>query len=99
LDKVQWVKESKKMTLAVVSLIVGLALAFGVELRVLQPLGVASSDLLDGIVTGLIVSAGSEGFNSIMKFLGYAKEQKKADAAEKKEDVQPAALAKLEQAV
>ena len=64
----------KKIVLGVVSLIVGLVLAFGAGLRVLQPLGVAKADFLDGVVTALIVSAGTEGFNSIIKFLGYAKE-------------------------
>jgi hypothetical protein len=93
------VKESKKMILGLVSLAVGLLLAFGIGLRVLQPLGVFSSDYLDAIVTGLIISAGSEGFNSILKFLGYAKEGKKADAAEKKEEVPASALVDLQKAV
>jgi hypothetical protein len=97
--EMQRVKESKKMILGLVSLAVGLLLAFGIELRVLQPLGVVSSDYLDALVTGLIISAGSEGFNSILKFLGYAKEGKKADAAEKKEEVPAAALVNLEKAV
>jgi len=50
---------------------------------VLQALGVSNVDFIDGVVTGLIISAGTEGFNSIMKFLGYAKEEKKGDAAVK----------------
>jgi hypothetical protein len=33
---------------------------------------------VDVLVTGLVVSGGTEGFNSIMKFLGYKKEEKKA---------------------
>lgn len=71
----------KKLVLGLMSLIVGLILAIGAGLRVLQPLGVINADVLDIIVTGLVISAGTEGFNSIMKFLGYAKETKKADAA------------------
>ena len=70
-------KADKKLILGIVSLIVGLVLAFGAGLRVLQPLGVTNADFLDGVITALIVSAGTEGFNSIMKFLGYAKEDKK----------------------
>jgi len=75
------IKLDKKVFLGILSLIVGLVLAFGVGLRVLQPLGIIDHDFWDGIVTGLIVSAGTEGFNSIMKFLGYSKEKEKADAA------------------
>jgi hypothetical protein len=76
--------EVKKAVLAGVSLIVGLALAYSANLRVLEPLGVATADIWDIIVTGLIISAGTEGFNSIMKFLSYAKESKKVDATVKK---------------
>ena len=99
LDKVKFIKDYKKMILGLVSLIVGLVLAFGFGLRVLQHLGVANADFLDAIVTALIVSAGTEGFNSIMKFLGYAKEDKKADAAEKKDKVGAKALERLEEVV
>jgi hypothetical protein len=75
----------KKLVLGLVSFITGLALAFGAGLRVLQPLGITNADFWDAIVTGLIVSAGTEGFNSIMKFLGYIKEKKKGEAAVEKE--------------
>src|SRR4051812_41787273 len=64
----------KKAILATISLIAGFALSFGAKLHVLQPLGITDADILDGIVTAFVVSAGTEGFNSIMKFLGYAKE-------------------------
>jgi hypothetical protein len=86
------IKVDKKFLLGVVSLIAGLVLSFGAGLRVLQPLGVTGSDIWDAIVTGLIVSAGTEGFNSIMKFLGYSKEKQKADAAEKQSRVGAEAL-------
>ncbi|MBM3125770.1 MAG: hypothetical protein FJZ87_11980 [Chloroflexi bacterium] len=99
LDKVNFIKDYKKVTIGIVSLLAGLALAFGVGLRVLQPLGVANADLLDAIVTALVVSAGTEGFNSIMKFLGYTKEDKKAEAADKKNRAETHALEKLTRAV
>ncbi len=38
---------------------------------------------LDYPVTALVISAGTEGINSIMKFLKYSKEDKKNDAAAK----------------
>ena len=86
----------KKLVLGIVSLIAGLVLAFGAGLRVLQHLGINEADFLDGVVTALIVSAGTEGFNSIIKFLGYAKENKKGIAAEKKNAVGPEALLLVE---
>ena len=60
-----------------------LALAFGAGLRVLDLLGVPSLRYWDELTTGLIISGGTQGINSIVKFLGYAKEGKKADAAAK----------------
>jgi hypothetical protein len=99
LDKPKFIQDNKKIVLALVSLIFGLVLAFGAGLSVLRPLGVTNAYLLDGIVTALIVSAGTEGFNSIMKFLGYAKEGKKADAAEKKDNTTDQALTNLSKAV
>ena len=94
IDRIPKVKDNKKVVLGFVSLAAGGLLAWGLGLRVLQPLGVTRSDLLDGAVTALIISAGTEGFNSIMKFLGYAKEDKKTDLA-----LKPAASAERLQAV
>lgn len=73
-------KNWKKTVLGLVALGIGLAAAYGAEVRVLLPLGVSNAGSWDPIVTGIIVSAGTQGFNSIMKFLGYAKENKKAAA-------------------
>ena len=44
---------------------------------------VAIPRYLDLIVTGLVISAGTEGLNSILKFMKYAKEDKKNEAASK----------------
>jgi hypothetical protein len=74
-------KDHKKLLLVISSFIAGLILTFGLGLRVLEPLGVTESPALDGLVTALVVSAGTEGFNSILKFLTYAKDDKKAEAA------------------
>ena len=82
LDKI--ISDNKKLVLSIVSLVIGLALAFGAGLRVLQPLGVANVNfVLDAIVTALIISAGTEGLNSIMKFLGYTKDKRGQDAGVK----------------
>ncbi len=89
-------KLNKKLFLSLLSLVIGLAFSFGAGLRVLQPLGVTDAGVWDLIVTGLIISAGTEGFNSIMKFMGYTKEQSKADAAKKLEQAPEEALAQVE---
>jgi hypothetical protein len=73
-------RDWKKMLLALVSFAFGLILAFGAGIRVLVHLGYSGGDLWDAIITALIVSAGTEGINSIMKYLGYAKENKKEEA-------------------
>jgi len=83
-------KADKKLVLGIVAFVFGLGLAFGTGLRVLQPLGVANAGIWDAIVTGLVISAGTEGINSILKFLGYTKEREKAVAAREKEAAEDA---------
>ncbi|MBN1153849.1 hypothetical protein JXB12_02900 [candidate division KSB1 bacterium] len=73
-------KDHKKIIINIFSLVVGLILAFVADFRVLKYLGAIDIDLWDACITGLIISAGTEGFNSIMKFLGYAKERQKIEA-------------------
>lgn len=68
----------KKQVLGLVSLGWGLLMALVKDLRVLAAFGVTCPQVFDIAVTGLIISGGTEGFNSIMKFLSYAKEDKKA---------------------
>lgn len=97
IDAVAWIKKNKKILLGLVSVVVGLILAFSAGLRVLRPLGFGGLDVIDGLVTALIISAGTEGFNSIMKFLGYAKEDKKNSAATNAAD--PQALKLLSRSV
>jgi hypothetical protein len=75
---------AKRVLLTSLSLVAGLAIALGAGLRVLKPLGVATNGVgnwIDVLSTALVISAGTEGINSILKFLGYAKEDKKAQAA------------------
>jgi hypothetical protein len=79
----KWSPTIKKALMGVLSLVTGLVIAYAADLHVLQSLQSSGHVHGDRIVTGIIISAGTEGFNSIMKFLGYAKEAKKADAAGK----------------
>ena len=84
IDKIS--PNNKKIILGLVSLILGLILAFVAKLHVLQLLGVTPSpglDPVDAFVTGFIISGGTEGVNSILKFLKYSKEDKKSEAAAK----------------
>ena len=68
-------KKKKKLVLGIATLILGLVLAFGFRLRIMQAFDVTSvSDSLDAIVTAVIISAGTEGSNSILKVLEYFKE-------------------------
>lgn len=79
--------ERKKSILGIISLICGFAAAYWLkETRVLSLLGIQNVEILDFVVTGLIISAGTEGFNSILKFLSYKKEETKAAAVTEKID-------------
>src|SRR6266481_2042049 len=72
----------KKIALGLISFAAGLGLAAWPKTRVLTQLVAPESApaLLDYFVTALIVSGGTEGFNSILKFLNYKKEETKAGA-------------------
>lgn len=92
-------KERKRYYLGLISLAVGLWAAWYADLRVLvhltpeaTPPAPAVPDFLDFLVTGLIISAGTEGFNSILKFLSYKKEEKKAESLREKLDVRGSLL-------
>jgi hypothetical protein len=67
------IKANKKLILGAVALVIGLVLAFKAGLRVLKPFDFTGPDLWDAIVTGLVVSAGTEGFNSAVKLLDHLK--------------------------
>lgn len=89
-------EKAKKLYLNIISLLVGLGLSFGAGFRVLAALGAPTPFVVDAIVSGLIISGGTEGINSIMKFLGYTKDKEKANAAAAREDAGPAALEKID---
>jgi hypothetical protein len=105
LDSRESFQKYKKAILAVVSLVLGLVLAYNDYLRVLQPLFAQDvtdpvtkaptviPPYLDYIVTALVISAGTEGINSILKFLKYKKEETKIDAAAKLSSTGARALA------
>lgn len=75
--------EYKKIVLGLISFAAGLGLAAWPKVRILTQLVAPDTvpSMLDYLVTALIVSGGTEGFNSILKFLNYKKEETKAAAA------------------
>jgi hypothetical protein len=59
----------------------GLLLALLAGLRIFVPLGVTTAPpWLDSLVTGLVISAASDGFNSVNKYLAYMKAKEKREA-------------------
>ncbi len=86
---------AKRAVTGGISLVLGAVVALCGHLYILQSLMQATADntasansvkiscWIDVIVSALIISAGTEGFNSIMKFLSYQKEAAKADAGVK----------------
>jgi hypothetical protein len=79
---------TKKAVLGVVSLGLGWAMAAAIPIQIFHQLltqGVATAlpKWVDSLLSGVFISAGTEGFNSLMKFANYKKEASKADAASK----------------
>lgn len=97
IDVIERAQKYKKIILGIIGAVIGCSLAWWSEdLRVLKILlthtvtdaaGKATTvvpninSYVEIPVTGLIISAGTEGVNSILKFLKYSKEDKKNAAA------------------
>lgn len=95
-----WPPAKKKKVMRTLAILFGLLVgALGV-MRVVSaltgrpPEGAFSSlaGLVDWLVTALIISGGTEAFNSLLKLLGYKKEEKKAEAARQKMSARSEAL-------
>jgi len=76
----------KKIVMGLVSLAMGWWLAFS-GIGVFKLMGSNMSPFEDSILSGIFISAGTEGFNSLLKFANYKKEASKAEAAQKKSGV------------
>lgn len=88
---------AKKPIMGAISLLIGLGISIGCGIHVIQSLQSSTTAVPgDAFVSGVIISAGTEGMNSIMKFLGYAKDAKKADAATKISETPKAALSAVD---
>jgi hypothetical protein len=75
---------TKKTLISVISAAVAVILVCVGGLTVLAPLKAGIEHWVDLVASVLIVSSGTEGFNSIIKFMGYKKEEQKATAADAK---------------
>src|SRR5258706_14946551 len=67
----------KKVVLSVISLILGWLLAGFGHIAIFNALKWAMSSGWDVFFSGIFISAGTEGFNSLMKFANYKKEASK----------------------
>jgi hypothetical protein len=79
---------TKKAVLAAVSLALGWAMAAQIPIELFRTLlkqagNTALTPGFDHFLSGIFISAGTEGFNSLTKFANYKKEASKADAANK----------------
>jgi len=80
----------KKAILSVIAVVFAASIvaALGLDiLKVFNTTAVCPSPIWHGIITTVFVSAGTEGFNSLLKWLSYKKEDAKASAAKTKKDV------------
>lgn len=73
------VKPHKKWILAAVSFILGLLLTLVFDLRIMAAIGVTRLPVLDRLMTALIVTGGTKGINDLVKFIGYKKDEVKAE--------------------
>jgi hypothetical protein len=78
----------KKLALGIASVLLGWGIACIVPVEIFHALlkqvcGKGIEPIYDHILSGIFISAGTEGFNSLMKFANYKKEASKADAATK----------------
>jgi hypothetical protein len=74
----------KKRTIALIlSAGFGFAVAEGAGLHIMQTLADSEKKyFFDPLVSALVIGAGTEGFNSILKLLGYKKDAQKEPAAD-----------------
>jgi hypothetical protein len=74
---------TKRSIMGLISFGFGLGLAHYADITLFHGLGVCMSVGWDHFFSAIFISAGTEGFNSLMKFANYKKEASKADAAGK----------------
>ena len=74
---------TKKLVLGMISAGIGWSLAGFAHIEVFAALQKPLPHVLDIFFSGVFISAGTEGFNILMKFANYKKEATKGEAADK----------------
>src|SRR5580765_6108756 len=87
----------KKFLLKLLSVGIAVFLVSQGRLLVLEPLGYAGHELINHFAAVMVIAGGTEGVNSVVKFLGYAKEDKKSTAAVNTENARSNAKPAFEQ--
>ncbi len=86
----------KKSVLGLISLVLGAVIASVGQLQIFSVLGATSfPPKFDTFLTAVFISAGTAGFNSILKFASYKKEEAKASAADQKSKLSPKQLSSV----
>ena len=76
----------KRAAVAWTSLALGVSFAWFGGIRILAALKLARADSpTDVLISALFISAGTEGVNSLLKFLQYKKEEQKGEAVQTQE--------------
>jgi hypothetical protein len=68
-----FIKPHKKWILSAVALVFALLVTFGIDLRLLRPMGYPAPALVDGLLTALFIISGTKGANDLLKWIGYRK--------------------------
>jgi hypothetical protein len=84
--------DRKKFIMAVASLGIAAMLCSQPNIRILKYLATGINDKIDFCITMLFISGGTEGFNSLLKFLNYQKENAKGAAAKNQSDAEQQTL-------
>jgi hypothetical protein len=85
----------KKLITSVIGLLLAIFLVIAGKFNVISPLLPADVHLptfLPGLITVIFISGGTEGFNSLLKFISWKKEEAKAKAADKPSKAASAAV-------
>jgi len=69
----------KKSVMAFVGFVLGVITAAGTHIHTLKHVVADMSDCGDLLITALVISAGTEGANILLKFFGYVKDARKPD--------------------
>jgi len=75
----------KRAALAWTSLGLGLLFAGFGQILILKALKITAEAWIDTLISALFISAGTEGVNSLLKFLQYKKEEQKGEAVQTQE--------------